>query len=59
MREGHNTSPWRSFFGLLLVVALSAGAWIVLSHLRRSAALQECFASGRTNCLPIDGTTTR
>ena len=59
MTEGHNTSQWRSLFGLLLVVALFAGAWIVLSHLRRSAALQECFASGRTNCLPINATTTR
>ncbi len=59
MKEGSNISPWRSLAGLLLVVALFAVAWIVLSHLRRSAALQECFASGRTNCLPIDGTTTR
>lgn len=59
MKEGSNISPWRSLAGLLLVVALFAVAWIVLSHLRRSAALQECFASGRTNCLPIDGTTIR
>jgi hypothetical protein len=49
-------SPWRSVIALTLVFALLGGVWFVMRELRRSAALQDCFASGRTNCVRIDST---
>jgi hypothetical protein len=39
---------------LCLIVALIAGSVIVMQHLRNSAAMQDCLASGRRNCAPID-----
>ncbi len=40
--------------GLLVVLLLIVGG-IVLAHvLRKSAQLQDCVLSGRTNCAPID-----
>ncbi len=51
-------SPWRAVVGLLLVAALFSGVYFVMHELRKSAALQDCFASGRTNCVRIDGTGT-
>ncbi len=49
-------SPWRSVVALALVIVLLGGVWFVMRELRRSAALQDCFASGRTNCVRIDST---
>ncbi len=40
------------------MAALFAGGWFVLNELRRSAALQDCYASGRRDCVTIDGTGT-
>lgn len=54
MTEEPGSSPWRSLVGLLLVVAAVGGVWFVMTELRRSAQLQDCFASGRTNCVTID-----
>jgi hypothetical protein len=48
------TSRIRSLVGLVLVVALFAAVWFVMSELRKSSALQDCYASGRTNCVTID-----
>jgi hypothetical protein len=42
--------------GLALVAALFAGVWFVMTELRRSAALQNCYASGRRDCVTIDTT---
>ena len=46
----------RSLVGLALLAALFAGVWFVMTELRRSAQLQDCYASGRTNCVTIDST---
>ncbi len=46
----------RSLVGMALVAALFAGIWFVMTELRRSARLQDCYASGRTNCVTIDST---
>ena len=47
-------SPWRTLVGLGLVVVLIVGALFVMRQLRHAAALQDCVASGRRNCAPID-----
>ena len=46
--------PWRALVGLLVVVALMGGVWHVMHRLQEAGRLQECFASGRTNCAPIE-----
>ena len=37
---------------LLLAALLATGLWLT-GALRGSAAIQDCVASGRTNCAPI------
>ncbi len=46
--------PWRPLVGLLVIIALGVGVWFIVQQLRQSAALQDCLASGRTNCAPIN-----
>ena len=58
MSEGPSSNRLRSLVGLALLAALFVGAWFVLSALRRSAALQDCYASGRRDWVTIDGTGT-
>jgi hypothetical protein len=48
-------SPWRALVGLIAIVAIGLGAWFVVQQLRHTASLQDCLASGRTNCAPISG----
>ena len=45
--------PWRALAGLLAIVVIGVGVWFVMGQLRQSAALQDCLASGRSNCAPI------
>jgi hypothetical protein len=45
--------PWRAVVGLGLIVALIVGVLFVMQQLRHAAAVQDCVASGRTNCVPI------
>ena len=47
-------SPLRAVVGLGLILALILVVLFVMQHLRSAAALQDCVASGRTNCAPID-----
>lgn len=47
-------SPWRAVAGLGLVVALVVGVLFVMQQLRHAAAIEDCVASGRRNCVPID-----
>jgi hypothetical protein len=46
-------SPLRAVVGLVLVVVLILGMLFVMQQLRQAAAIQDCVASGRTNCAPI------
>ena len=46
--------PWRALVGLLVIVVLAVGVWFIIQQLRSSAALQDCLASGRSNCAPIN-----
>jgi hypothetical protein len=45
--------PLRAVVGLGLIVALIVGVLFVMEQLRHASAIQDCVASGRTNCAPI------
>jgi len=45
--------------GLLAIVALVLAVVFIMDKLHESAKLQDCLASGRTNCMPIDATKPR
>jgi cell division septal protein FtsQ len=47
-------SPLRALIGLGLVVVLILGVLFVMQQLRHASAIQDCVASGRTNCAPIN-----
>jgi hypothetical protein len=47
-------SPLRPMAGLLLIAALIVAVLFVIRELRSAARIQDCVASGRTNCAPID-----
>lgn len=46
--------PLRALVGLVFTVALLAVVWLLMRELQKSARLQDCMDSGRTNCMPID-----
>jgi hypothetical protein len=47
------SSPLRAVVGLGLIVVLILAVLFVMEQLRHSAAIQDCVASGRSNCAPI------
>ena len=47
----------RALVGLLLLVGMVVAVLFVVHELQQSARMQDCLASGRTNCAPIDTTT--
>jgi hypothetical protein len=47
------SSPLRAVVGLGLIVVLILGVLFVMHELQHAAAIQDCVASGRTNCAPI------
>jgi hypothetical protein len=51
--EDPKASPWRAVVGLGLIVVLILGVLFVMHELQHAAAIQDCVASGRTNCVPI------
>ncbi len=52
-QEERPTSPMRAIVGLLLLVGLIVGVLFIMRQLQHAAAIQDCVASGRTNCAPI------
>ena len=55
--DGHEPpTQHRALLGLLLIVALAVAVLFVIHRLQESARMQDCLASGRTNCAPIDTT---
>lgn len=48
----------RALLGLLLLVGLVVAILFVVHELQESARMQDCLASGRTNCAPIDTSAT-
>jgi hypothetical protein len=57
MTDGDNGGPnLRAIVAAVLALALLVGIGLFLSHsLRQTGQLQDCVASGRTNCAPIGG----
>ena len=55
MSDGHDPGPRRQLLAALalLAVLLGGSLWITYA-LRGAASLQDCVASGRTNCAPVD-----
>ena len=47
-------SPLRAVVGLGLIVVLIVGVLFVMHELQHASSLQDCVASGRTNCAPIE-----
>jgi hypothetical protein len=46
--------PHRALVGLLLLLVFIAGVVFIMHRLNEAARLQDCFASGRTNCVQIE-----
>jgi len=56
MEDEPSNNRLRPLIGLAIMVVAFAGIWFVVDQLRRSAALQDCYASGRRDCVTIDST---
>jgi hypothetical protein len=55
--DGHDPPPrHRALIGLLLLIGLLVAVLFVVHELQESSRMQDCLASGRTNCAPIDTT---
>jgi len=39
---------------LVVVLVLVVGGWFLTQALRKNSSIQDCVASGRTNCAPIN-----
>jgi hypothetical protein len=58
---GNSSNPNRrraALAGLVFVLALVVAGLLLARELRGVSALQDCVMSGRSNCAPIDSTTT-
>lgn len=44
---------WPALIGLLITLLLVVGGVLLVHELSRTARLQDCVMSGRTNCAPI------
>lgn len=55
-RNEDTGSPRRGLFGLLAFVIAIVVVLFIIQQLRQAARIQDCVASGRTNCAPIDTT---
>jgi hypothetical protein len=53
--RGGGGSPWRAVAGLGLIAVLIVGVLFVMQQLRHAAAIQDCVASGRRDCVPVVG----
>ena len=53
-REPAPGPPRGALMALLLVAVLIGAVMFVMNRLRQAGQLQDCVASGRTNCAPID-----
>ncbi|HML09699.1 MAG TPA: hypothetical protein VK432_02490 [Stellaceae bacterium] len=43
-----------ALIGLLICVVLVVAAYYLVNSLRNEGKLEDCLASGRTNCQPLD-----
>ena len=56
MSDGDQDSPrpHRALIALLAIVVLIAATMYIVHRLHEAAQIQDCVASGRTNCAPIE-----
>ena len=47
-------NPYRALIGLLAIAACIAAVLFIVHQLNQAARIQDCVASGRTNCAPIE-----
>jgi hypothetical protein len=47
------SNPNRALVGLVVIVAAVVAILFIVHRLDQAAQLQDCVASGRTNCAPI------
>lgn len=47
-------SPHRALIGLVAIVALVVAVMFIMHRLNEAGRLQDCLASGRTNCMQIE-----
>ncbi len=52
--DDQGPNPRRALVGLLAIVVLIGGVLFIMYRLNQAAQLQDCVASGRTNCAPIE-----
>jgi hypothetical protein len=61
--DPHDAASLRSrraaLIGLIFVLVLVVGGLLLTHILRGMSEIQDCAMSGRTNCAPIDSTSTR
>ncbi len=48
------SNPRRALVGLVVIVAMVVAVLFIVHRLDQAAQLQDCVASGRTNCAPIE-----
>jgi hypothetical protein len=48
------SNPRRALVGLVAIVAAVVAVLFIVHRLDQAAQLQDCLASGRTNCAPIE-----
>lgn len=48
------SNPRRALIGLVAIVLLVVAVVFIMHRLNQAAQLQDCVASGRTNCAPIE-----
>ena len=53
-RGPQELNPHRALVGLVVIVAAVAAVLFIVHRLDQAAQLQDCVASGRTNCAPIE-----
>ena len=47
-------NPRRALVGLIALVVLVCAVLFIMHRLNEAARIQDCVASGRTNCAPIE-----
>ena len=52
--EPPEPNPRRALVGLLAILALVVAVLFIMHRLNQAARIQDCVASGRTNCAPIE-----
>jgi len=52
--DPEQTGRHRALVGLAVIVLLVIGVLFIMHRLDQAAKMQDCLASGRTNCAPIE-----